>query len=95
MTHLPLVRVRDRLSWQRPKAAICGILLIISSAFTVKIWRRLLEQTESDEGATGLGRTILVALAILGIPTSLFLMILAIVNTQASLAPLVITFGQG
>jgi formate-dependent nitrite reductase membrane component NrfD len=84
----PLItqRVHDRLSWQAPKAIICGMLFIAIVALSVRIWSSLIKRKKQKRATTTrlIAGTIAVAL-------SLLLLIMVIANTQGALAPLSIS----
>lgn len=82
--------VDDRLSWQRPKAIGSTILLVACATACVLIWRTLIRRSRTDGASRRPGRGLLVA----GVTTtlgSMLLVVMAIANTQATLAPLTIT----
>ncbi|MBI5963475.1 MAG: hypothetical protein HY863_08390 [Chloroflexi bacterium] len=83
--------VRDRLSWQQPKAIICSILLVIFAVLTARIWKKLIEISRSSAARWGLAEKALIAIGMLAVPVTLLLMIMALANTQASFAPIMLT----
>lgn len=87
--------VNERLSWQRPKAIVCWILLALSALLTTRAWNAINEGRQRKPARTGLGRAVLLASAIAGISVCLILVVLAFVNTQAWIAPIVITLAAG
>jgi hypothetical protein len=82
--------VDQRLDWQAPKAAISAILLVGVAFVAVRIWSALIRRSATISSNTTPNPGLLVS----GIATtmeSLVLIVMAIANTQASLAPLAIT----
>jgi hypothetical protein len=82
--------VQERLNWQAPKAVVSALLLVSVAFATVRIWSALIRRsatatftTTSHAGLVVLGNTTTMA--------SLVLLVMAVANTQASLAPLAIT----
>ncbi len=88
-------RIDDRLAWQRPKAIICSVLLVVVLLLCAHIWRILIRGSRvRQKGWTPKDVTLLAA-GLLGGPVSLVLMVMVIGNTQASLAPLSMTLFYG
>lgn len=91
--HMPPVlqnEVRDRLSWQRPKAIVCGILLVVFAIFTTRLWRKLIN-SRASESRWRLKEKALIIMGVIAVPVTLLLMIMALANTQASFAPITLT----
>lgn len=84
------VRIEDRLAWQRPKAIICTLLLILVVVLAATIWRKLIHRSRHDAVWTRRGGALLALGLLLG-PVTLVLMAMVIGNTQAALAPLSMT----
>lgn len=92
-THMPPAlenKVRDRLSWQRPKAIFCSILLVVFAIFTVRLWRKLIN-SRASKSMWRLKERVLITIGVIAIPVTLLLMIMAVANTQASFAPTTLT----
>lgn len=86
----PVTRhVQERLAWQRPKALLCGLLLAVLTALTVKFWSRAVKPQGGAGGAFPDAKTNL--LLILSVPGLHLLALMFIANTQAALAPITIT----
>ncbi|MBI3173435.1 MAG: hypothetical protein HYZ25_06940 [Chloroflexi bacterium] len=83
--------VDNRLSWQRPKAIVCSILLVLVAIFTMSIWRKLIKFSRVSEAMWSLKEKALIAIGVLAIPVTLLLMLMALANTQASFAPIMLT----
>jgi predicted transporter len=91
--HMPPVlqnEVRDRLSWQRPKAIVCSILLVVFAIFTTRLWRKLIN-SRASESRWRLKEKALIIMGVIAVPVTLLLMIMALANTQASFAPITLT----
>ena len=83
--------VRNRLSWQLPKAIICSILFVVFAIFTVRIWQKLIKISRASESMWSLKEKTLITTGVMAVPASLLLMIMALANTQASFAPITLT----
>ena len=91
--HMPPVlqnEVRDRLSWQRPKAIVCSILFVVFSILTIRLWRKLIN-SRASESKWRLKEKALIIMGVIAVPVTLLLMIMALANTQASFAPITLT----
>jgi vacuolar-type H+-ATPase subunit I/STV1 len=82
--------VRDRLSWQRPKAIVCSILFGVFAIFTACLWRQIIN-SRANESIWRLKGKALITLGVIAAPVTLLLMIMALANTQASFAPVTLT----
>lgn len=82
--------VRDRLSWQRPKAIICSILLVVFAIFTARLWRKLIN-SRASESRWRLKERASITVGVMAVPVNLLLMIMALANMQASFAPITLT----
>jgi hypothetical protein len=82
--------VRDRLSWQRPKAIVCSILLVVFAVFTTRLWQKLIH-SRSSKSLWSLKEKALLTTGVMAVPMTLLLMIMALANTQASIAPITLT----
>ncbi len=88
-------RIDDRLAWQRPKAIVCSVMLLVALAISVQVWRSLVRRSRSP--ARG-GTPATGALLVVGVATvvaSLLLMLMVMGNTQGSIAPLSLTLFLG
>lgn len=88
-------RIDDRLAWQRPKAIICGALVVVFVLLSAHIWRTLIRRSRARQTGWSLKDVILLAAGLLGGPACLLLMLMVIANTQASFAPLSMTLFYG
>jgi hypothetical protein len=82
--------VRNRLSWQLPKAVICSGLFIVFAVITAHIWRSLI-YARGNAATWGLKERVGIVTGVLTVPITLLLMLMALANTQASFAPLTLT----
>jgi hypothetical protein len=82
--------VCDRLSWQRPKAIVCSILLVVFAIFTTRLWQKLIN-SRASESRWRLKEKALIIIGVIAVPVTLLLMIMALANTQASFAPITLT----
>lgn len=82
--------VRARLSWQRPKAIVCSILLVVFAIFTARLWQKLIK-SRASESMWRLKEKALITMGVMAVPVTLLLMIMALANTQASFAPITLT----
>ena len=88
-------KIDDRLSWQRPKAIISSLLLVAFVVICIRIWSRLIarahergtRRTLKDRAATAAGSV--------AVACTLVLMVVAVANTQAVIAPLFLTMLYG
>jgi hypothetical protein len=82
--------VDQRLNWQAPKAAISAVLFVGVAFVSVRIWGVLIRRSTAATSKTTRHSGLLVS----GIATtmaSFVLIVMAVANTQASLAPITIT----
>lgn len=87
------VHVQERLAWQQPKAVVCGLLLVLLTALTMKRWNRMVKtNVERHATAAHLGSQLGLGLAVLVI---CLLALMFIANAQAAFAPLTITMLYG
>jgi hypothetical protein len=91
----PLIQhqVNARLGWQRPKAIFCGIGMVAAAILTAVVWRRRITRLRT---AGKPSRLIATTHSSLGVVTAAatVLLVMAVANAQASIAPLTIsTFG--
>jgi len=84
-------RVDARLSWQRPKAIIVTLLLIVVVTASAWIWRRWINRTFASRLSNA-------ALLVSGVGTvviALVLMLMVMGNVQAAIAPVAMTLAFG
>ena len=83
--------VDDRLAWQRPKAIVVSILLVVVVAGSIAIWRRWIARSSPSRGAN----VLLLAAGLVTVGTAVLLMLMVMGNVQASMAPIAITLVYG
>jgi uncharacterized membrane protein YidH (DUF202 family) len=87
--------IDDRLAWQRPKAAICGVLLVAFVMLTVFLWRRLIRQSTTGEPVRKTSRRLMLGGGVLSAASCLLLMLMVIGNAEGAFAPLTLTVIYG
>ncbi len=87
--------VDHRLAWQQPKAAICALLLIATSALAARVWRALIRRSRRAEWRWGTANRLLFVAGTAAAAACPLLMAMAIGNTQASFAPISLTMLYG
>jgi len=87
--------IDDRLAWQRPKAIICWVLLVLAVVLAAWVWRALIRRSRARCGAWAGDDAALFGAGIALGPITLVLMAMVIGNSQASLAPLSMTLFFG
>ncbi len=87
--------IDDRLAWQRPKAVVCTVLLVLFVWLGVVLWRTLIERSRLSGAERSIKDRALLAAGGATAIASLLLMLMVIGNTQASFAPLGLTLFYG
>ena len=86
--------VDRRIAWQRPKAIVSGVLLLVVVVLAAGIWRPLL-----DPGRAGRRSRrrdgVRVGTGLAAVAAALVLMLMVMGNTQASVAPVAMTLFYG
>lgn len=85
--------VQERLSWQQPKAILCGLILVVLTALTMKFWNQTVKTNTQPHAAATSSRTRI--FLVLAIPVLHLLALMFIANTQAAFAPITITMLYG
>lgn len=88
-------QVDERLSWQRPKAIVCSVLLVVFVLLSVLIWRGLIRRSRAPGTGWDLTAVGLFVLGVITVLASLLLMLMVMGNTQGSLAPISLTLFLG
>jgi hypothetical protein len=88
-------RIDDRHSWQRPKAVICSVLLVVFVLLSAGIWRALIRRSRVRKGRWKLKEAALLLLGVLAVMGCLLLMLMVMGNTQGSIAPISLTLFYG
>jgi uncharacterized protein YacL len=87
--------VNARLSWQRPKAIVCSILLVGAIGMSAFLWKSVIKRSRRKRTNLGVQGAALLAFGIAGVFISLLLVVMVLANTQASLAPVTMTLVFG
>lgn len=88
-------KIDNRLAWQRPKAIICSILLVMFMILNARVWQTLIRRSHLRDAKWSLKER---ALFVSGLATSLscpLLMLMVVANAEASFAPIVFTLAFG
>ena len=88
-------QIDERLSWQRPKAIVCGVLLVVFVFLSFLIWRALIRRSRDRTARWGFPGVGLFVLGVITVLASLLLMLMVMGNTQGSLAPISLTLFLG
>jgi cytochrome bd-type quinol oxidase subunit 2 len=88
-------KIDDRLSWQRPKAIICGVLLIVVVLLSVHTWCTLIRKSRAHEAKWRLTEKALLTSGVVTALACLPLMLMVMGNSQGSIAPLSLTLFFG
>jgi hypothetical protein len=93
-THIPptvQLAINNRLSWQRPKAMICSILLVFFTLLSTWIWRSLLTGVRTTGEVWNTKDAALFATGLGTVAIALLMMVMALANMQAAFAPITLT----
>ena len=92
----PLQRkIDERLSWQRPKAVVCSLLAIAFVLLSLRIWSRLIARARERGRRRTLKDRAAAAAGWVAVACTLVLAVMAVANTQASVAPMTLTVLYG
>ena len=84
-------RIDERLSWQRPKAIICTVLLLLFLLVSALIWRSLIHWSRDPEARWRAKESALLLLGVVTVLACLLLMLMVMGNTQGAIAPISLT----
>jgi len=87
--------VAARLAWQRPKAALSGVCLVVLVLVGQQAWQALIARSRRRPGRWTFRERGLLVAGIGAVPGALLAAVMAVANTQASLAPLTLTLLYG
>ncbi len=87
--------IDDRLSWQRPKAIICSVLLVGFVVLTAYVWRGLIRRSRARQGRRRAGEKLMLLGGLASAAVSLLLVLMVLGNTQGSIAPVSLTLFFG
>ncbi len=88
-------RIDDRLAWQRPKAIVTSVLLLVFLALSALIWRTLIRKSRDHAARWRLKEAALLLLGVATVLACLLLMLMVMGNTQGSIAPISLTLFFG
>ena len=88
-------QIDERLSWQRPKAIVCGVLLVVFVFLSFLIWRALIRRSRDRTARRCFPGVGLFVLGVITVLASLLLMLMVMGNTQGTLAPISLTLFLG
>ena len=91
---VPLVlkeKIQERINWQRPKAVICGLLLILFTALTVGLWGSLIKKSRTDKLVWSYGDRALMIIGGVLFVLCLLLSIMTVANAQGAIGPIVMS----
>lgn len=93
----PVVRaaVDDRLAWQRPKAVVSAVLLVVVSALGAWVWRPLVGPDRRAARRWWPGDVVRLGVGLSAVAVGLVLMLMVMGNTQAAIAPVAMTLFYG
>jgi len=97
-THIPSFiqnEIDARLAWQRPKAIVSGVLLIVFGALSTYLWRTLLKKSQVRESMWGLKERVFLVFGVTTFTFSLLLVVIVLANMQGAIAPLALTMAFG
>src|SRR5690348_8998123 len=83
--------IDERLAWQRPKAVICGVLLVALVTATAFLWRTLIRRSTTGEPLRRPRHRLMLSAGVLAVVPCLVLMLMVIGNAEGAIAPLFLT----
>ncbi len=87
--------VDRRLGWQRPKAIVCAVLLVLVVLAAQRLWRSVLARSRRPGHHWTGGELARLAAALGSVVVGLLLVLMVLGNAQASLAPISMTLFFG
>lgn len=87
--------VDERLSWQRPKAIVCAVLLGLVLFASARLWRSIVHRSRRPDHRWRVGELGRLAAALGALAVAFLLVLMVLGNTQASLAPVSMTLFFG
>ena len=88
-------KIDERLAWQRPKAIISSLLLIVFVVLSARIWHTLIRGSRLHEARWKLKEVSLLTAGVTTVNACLLLMLMVMGNTQGSISPLSLTLFFG
>jgi hypothetical protein len=83
--------LRRRVIFHTTKAIVCGIMLIIFTTFSIRIWSTLIKGRNASDIKWRLREKVLFVAGIATITLSLLMMIIVVANLQGAVAPITLT----
>jgi hypothetical protein len=89
----PLIeqKIHERIAWQRPKAMVCGMLLVVFVALSALLWNTLLKKTRASESKWRLKEITCFVAGIASVTLSFLMAVMVVANMQGAIAPITIT----
>ena len=84
-------KVQDRIEWQRPKAIICGILLVVFIIGTIRVWDYLITKSRDSDSEWTIKDRVLILGGSATFVCCLLLAIMVVANTQGAIGPITIS----
>jgi hypothetical protein len=84
-------KISDRVSWQGPKAIICGALFVLFAALTMARWKALIRRLQAADANSRWRNRGHLAVGLTAGSFTLLLAVMFIANTQGAMAPIAIT----
>ncbi len=88
-------KISKRISWQRPKAIITGVLFALFAALSVKNWKALIQRVQSGKSLWQPQGIALLAGKFTVLPLAFMMLVMFLANTQGALAPITISLLGG
>jgi heme/copper-type cytochrome/quinol oxidase subunit 3 len=95
--HMPAAvhaAVEHRLSWQRPRAIVSTVLMVVFLLISVRIWRRLIERSRAPITQRRFRERAFVFVGLGAVVATLLFTVLAVSNMRGTIAPVAITVLQ-
>jgi len=84
-------KAQERINWQRPKAIICGILLVVFVLISMQLWRYIIKARTTSETKWSKKEVMIFVGGIVSVAITLLLVIMFVANLQGAIAPLTIS----
>ena len=86
--------VEQRLSWQRPRAIVCTILMVIFALISVRLWRHLIQRSRHRTTQRRFRERVLAFIGTVTVVVTLLFTVLAVSNMRGAIAPVSISVLQ-
>jgi hypothetical protein len=84
-------RIHRRVMFHTTKAIVCGILIIVFTALSMRLWNTLIKRCNVSETQWRLKEKTFFVAGIATIALSLLMMIIVVANLQGAIAPITLT----